>query len=254
MEKEKKKSTIEISHKKNIENFFGIIAACGEFGSKYNPANEDLTIAKMTARYDEAVILDKNYSVGAMELKVLINAQQTLFKELKSLCRRAYNSLKCSKENSGNKLSAKRKMEEITGDKVRRKKDEDGNVLEHTKSNSQLGMDDVLGKFYEFIVWLKNMTFYNPQEEILKVTGLLEFGEKVDEAKKSVVLKRSVVKDLMLKRDKGLYGDDTGLVDVSLACKSYVKSLYGARSEEAMTVTKILVKRLKRIKGVKEGA
>lgn len=247
------KEKSEITHDNNIFNFLSIIHYCEQFGSDYNPANEDLTIANMADRWTEVGEMQKNYLKAVVDRKLAINLRQEKIALLKSLVRRAYNSLASTKEMKSSIEDLKRKMKEITGDNVRRKKDEEGNVEKNTVSNSHLGVADVLGNFQEFIVMLELSTFYNAQEDILKVAKLKLFYEEVESAIEDVYLKSAVASTLMNVRDKGLYGRD-GLVDVSLGCKMYMRSLFGARSVEAKTVSAIKLKRLKRIAELPEGS
>jgi hypothetical protein len=240
-------STSEISHEVNISNFKSIINFCLEFGSDYNPANEDLTIVNMMARCTQVETLQKNYMEAAVEKKVAINSRQEIYMELKSRVRRAFNSLASTKEEESVIMDAKGLMKTITGDNVRRKRDKDGKIVKGTISNSHLGVVEVLGNFNRFISLLGLTTFYAPQEDKLKVVKLRALYYQVDTANNLVVEKSTMAITLMGIRDKGLYAKETGLVDVSLACKRYVRSLYGARSEEAKTVSGIKLKRLKRV-------
>jgi hypothetical protein len=245
-EKTEVKEKSEITHDNNIFNLFSIVSYCAQFGSVYNPGNEDLTIANMTDRWTEVGEMQKSYKNAVVDRKVAINLRQEKMVLLKSMTRRACNSLLTTKEDQNTKEDVKRLMQTITGDNVRRKKDKEGNVEKNTVSNSHLGVDDVLGNFREFIVLLEACTYYNAQESILKVANLKLFYEEIDNARNDVILKAAVASTLMNARDKGLYGRD-GLVDVSLACKRYMRSLFGARSVEAKTVSAIKLKRLKRI-------
>jgi hypothetical protein len=239
-------SISEISHEVNIFNFKSIINFCLEFGSDYNPANEDLTIVNMMARWTQVGTMQTNYTKAVTEKRLAINSRQEIYKELKSRVRRAYNSLASTKEMESTKKDAKGLMKTITGDNVRRKRDKDGKIVKGTVSNSHLGVADVLGNFDRFINVLGLATFYDPQEDKLKVVKLRALYYLVDAANSHVDELSAIAINLMETRDKGLYAKETGLVDVSLACKRYVRSLYGARSEEAKTVSGIKLKRLKR--------
>jgi hypothetical protein len=245
-EMKNKEEKIEISHDINIFNFKSIINFCLEFGSDYNPTNEDLTLVNMMARWTQVGNMQKNYMEAVTEKKLAINSRQEIYKELKSRVRRAYNSLASTKEMESTKKDAKTLMKSITGDNVRRKRDKDGKFVKGTVSNSHLGFAEILGNFDRFINVLGLATYYSPQEDKLMVAKLRALYYQVDAANSQVDEKSAIAITVMITRDKGLYSKETGLVDVSLACKRYVRSLYGARSEEAMTVSRIKLKRLKR--------
>jgi hypothetical protein len=51
-------------------------------------------------------------------------------------------------------------------------------------------------------------------------------------------------------RNHSLYDIDLGVIDITLACKKYVRGLYGAKSPEARSVTGIYLKRVMKIKPV----
>jgi hypothetical protein len=50
-----------------------------------------------------------------------------------------------------------------------------------------------------------------------------------------------------IERDECMYLEGTGLVDVTLLCKKYVSSVFGARSDKTRMVTKHRLRRMMKI-------
>jgi hypothetical protein len=51
-------------------------------------------------------------------------------------------------------------------------------------------------------------------------------------------------------RDHALYDIGTGLVDLTVSCKKYVKGLFGAKSPEADSVVRIKFRRIMKLNAV----
>jgi hypothetical protein len=179
-----------------------------------------------------------------------INDRQDLIEELVKRVRRVNSVVGCSEATKELQRDVKALADRFTGDKVRKKKTKDGKPAKKWVSNSHLSVPMRTETFEHLLSILRIEPFYAPNEPILKIAALDDAAaclgsltEAVDRANANAAVKR-------LDRDKGLYLEGDGLVDVSLLCKKYVRALFGARSEEAKGVTGIKLKRFMRIKKV----
>ena len=138
-------------------------------------------------------------------------------------------------------------VDKFTGDKVRKKKPKDGKPVKKWVSNSHLGVDsrqETLGLLLEV---LRNEPHYTPNEPILQIAALDDAAARLGSLSSAVSGANSNAAVKRIERDRALYLEDDGLVDVSLMCKKYVRALFGASSEEAKLVSAIKLKRFMRI-------
>jgi len=231
----------------NIANFKSIINLCINLGAKYNPSNPDISIAGMTAKWSAAEALHEIYLVKLMATKNPINDREDLFKKMKSITVRSSSFYYCSQSSDLNKESVKALVRKITGSNVHRKKLADGRIDPKHKSNSHLSYEVMTDNFATLISWYKNDANYLPNEADLTIASLDVLLGKLTAANSLVGRLMAEKTVAMNDRDKALFTKVSGIVDVSLACKKYVRALFGVKSEEAKAVSGILVKRMKSV-------
>jgi hypothetical protein len=241
-------STSESSHVGNIANFKLLIILCEELGSVYNPGNIDLSVASMTARCAALETMHNDYVVAKMATNLPINNKQELIRKLKNIASRSKEFFVATNTSASNKNDVKGLVRMITGSNVRRKKSKDGTPIGKWVSNSRLGVDNILDNFKDLLNYYESDTNYAPNETELKVASLKTL---INDLEAASLLASSVTmdeKNLRRARNEGLYMEGTGLVDVSLKCKRYIRSVFGARSKEAKLASEIKLKRFLKIR------
>ncbi len=236
------------SHVENIERFGIIITICNGFGTVYNPLNEKLSVANMTLQKEEARQLHDDYIVADAATELPINERQDMIEELVKRMRSVKNLVLCTNAEKSFKMDVKTLVDKFTGDKVRKKKPKEGEVVKKRKSNSHLGVVKRIETFGLLLSLLRNEPTYAPNEDFLKITALDDAAARLESLSGTVEGLKIAASLKRLERDRSLYLEDDGLVDVSLKCKKYVRAVYGARSEEAKLVSKIKLKRFMRVK------
>jgi hypothetical protein len=236
------------SHAENIGRFYTIIHRCNGFGAAYNPSNPQLSIVNMTLQLETVKQLDDEYGVAYIATKNPINDRQELIAELVKRIRRVKNAVLCSEASDAFKRDVKALSDKFTGDKVRRKKNKEGKPIKKRRSNSHLDVASRMGTLESLLELLRIEPSYAPNEPILKMTALDDALARMENLTDAVDSANAIAALKRIERDKGLYMEDDGLVDVSLMCKKYVRAVFGARSPEAKEVSAIKLKRFMRIK------
>jgi alkylhydroperoxidase/carboxymuconolactone decarboxylase family protein YurZ len=241
----------EDSHDENIDRFMKIINACIAFEEKYNPKYEAIFISNMTTKWTEVVALQSKYSRDWAALANAVNNRQVLFKSMKKIAVRTKDFLDGSDVSDATIKDVKAKVRLITGSNVRKRKLKEGEAVKKWVSNSHLGFDNMAKNFGLLIEIYRNEPEYDPNEPILKIAHLDEMLVELRTASDTVNKLNAIFKIAMDERDYGLYDEGEGLVDISLKCKKYVRAVFGPKSPEAKNVSKIKLKRFKRLNKAK---
>jgi len=250
---EKMVSTSEAGHAKNVANFEHLVSYCTGYGTTYNPGNDAIKVDALTP-----LLTSANSSINAVNAVLpahtnAISARDIAFKPLSKLITRLINALKSSgaaQQYIGNALSLVRK---IQGRRASRKfTEEEKKALvaegkeQYQISASQLSFDNRLDNFDKLIKLLASIPEYAPNEADLKVTALTTLFTDLKAKNKAVIDATTPLSNARIARNEILYKETTGLVDVALAVKSYVKSLFGANSSQFRQISKLKFRRYKR--------
>ena len=80
---------------------------------------------------------------------------------------------------------------------------------------------------------------YTPNEVDLQVATLTTLAANLAVANTNVINATTNLSNARITRDTTLYAPDTGLYDIQLEVKKYVKSVFGASSQQFKQVSKI---------------
>jgi hypothetical protein len=236
-------STSETGHIINIENFRKIIDRCEQFPN-YSPPNDNITVVNMTAKWTSANDAHSAYLTARNNTKVPVDDREVLFENMEGIVRRVLYNYECTDASKQAKEDAAGYVRKITGSNVRIPRLENNIPDPKYVSNSQQSFVKKVEHFEQLIIMLKSDTYYKPNENYLKTTALDTMLTDLKNANKSVEQLAAVVDKYRADRNHALYDGGTGIIDVSLACKKYVRSLFGAKSDEAKSVTGIPLKRI----------
>src|SRR6185369_16666945 len=84
---------------------------------------------------------------------------------------------------------------------------------------------------------LDNSGIYAPNETELQIGALQTYSTSLKNANTNVINNTTPVSNKRITRDEVLYGAGTGLVDLALMVKKYVKSVYGADSPQYQQIS-----------------
>jgi hypothetical protein len=239
----------ETGHAKNVANFGILITSVNGFGEAYNPSKQTITTTALASLYDNAkdVMRDYNGLSGAYGLAVA--NREVAFEPLSKLATRILNALRASDVTKQVIEAAESLVRKIQGKRATPKKTEEQKaaLLAEGKgakevSSSQMSFDNRLDSFDKLIQLLGNISQYAPNEEELKVSTLSNFYAALSSANSAAGLAETDLSNIRLTRNELLYKAGTGLVDVAMSVKTYVKSLFGATSPQFKQVSGLVFK------------
>jgi hypothetical protein len=243
-------SKSETGHATNMKLAREIISICEGYGVNFQPTNPLISLTSMTAITDTAESLHRIYTDDLMKYKTGVNAKGLMVKRLKFLAKHSLNYYASLSDIKENVETAKSYLRKITGSNVRKKRDENHEVLPGQVSNCQMDLPHLMENFAGLLSFYAQREMYVPMEADIKVVSMQAFLVELQAVVDEVVDLKTKADNSRIDRDKCMYMEDTGLVDVTLLCKRYVRSVYGARSEEAKMVLKLKLRRMVKLKKV----
>jgi hypothetical protein len=244
-------STSETGHAKNVANFETLISFCVGYGATYNPSRDALKVANLQTLLTDAkaVIVDCKAKETAFDNATDVRKES--FSTLKALGTRIVNALSVSgvadsvvegARTINRKLQGQRANGSVTSEPV---STESATPAPSTTSSSQQSYDNLVEHFNGLIELVSSHTEYNPNETELKVATLQTYSTELRTANTNVQNANTEWSNSRISRDKTLYANNTGLVDIALDVKAYVKSVFNSTSPQYGQISGIEFKRAK---------
>ena len=244
-------STTETGHAKNAATFEDLISFCTGYGATYNPSKAVLKIPAMTTQLTGVNTALQAVKVAKTAYDNATNTRELAFKPLKSLCTKIVNALAATEaaqqtvddvKTTNNKIQGKRAktIEKPTAEELAK-----GAEPIKTSSTSQQSYDKLIDHFAQLIATLTAEPKYLPNENELKVATLNTMLTDLRTKNTAVINATTTLSNARIARDKTLYAEITGLIDVALDVKQYVKSLFGANSPQYKQVSALKFSRSK---------
>lgn len=241
---------IERGHQKNVANFEDLISFCIAYGTTYNPANSNITITALQAKRTAALADLQAVKTAKTALDNATNSREILFKDFKKLATRIVNALIAvspakqtidDAKTINNKIQGKRAT---GGKKVKpgsepAPSDNPSTSEESSISVSQQSYDSLMDHFAKLIETVTQEPLYAPNEADLSIAGLNTLLTSMQTANTGVINAYTTFSNSRIVRDKTLYHESSGLVQLSTEVKKYVKSLFGASSPQYKQVSKL---------------
>lgn len=227
-------SSAETGHAKNLANFQTLIQFVSGYGNHYNPSKDTLKIPHLNliatnAQAKLADVIQKN-----TEYNNAVNNRIMAYQNLRTLSTRLINALQVTdapKEMVNNAKAFNRKLQG--------KRASSATIVTNLDtpapvkiSVSQQSFDLQIQHFASLIAVLQSEPSYTPNEDELKINYLHNKETDLLNKNKEVSVAYVNVSNSRIMRDRTLYDDTIGLVDVATEVKKYVKSIYGAGSPE----------------------
>ncbi|MDR2928523.1 MAG: hypothetical protein LBV41_10065 [Cytophagaceae bacterium] len=228
---------VDGGHGKNIANFEVLISYCASCGGSYNPNRPELAINAMKTLLGTSqssvskVISAKNGN------NMAINARQILFAPVRQLSMRIVYALEASgasQQTVDDAQGINRKMQ----NRRSTPKPEAG-TGKRSISTAQLSYSNVIDHLMQLVAIVTSEPLYNPNEDDLKVEALNEYIHKMKATTTFVVESHTAYTTARHERDRILYGEKTGLVDIAMDVKKYIRSVFGNLSTEYKDIIKI---------------
>lgn len=238
----------ETGHAKNVATFEDLISFCTAYGAAYSPSKAALKIASLITLRKNAEDCISSVTGTKTQLTTAINKRQEAFEPLKKLCTKIVNALDAT--DASDKLvkdarSINKKMQgKRVGEKPAPVKKEGSEEAEDKSiSVAQLSFDSLIDTFHKVITLVSSEPTYMPNETELQVSTLTATLGNLKARNSAAINAVTDYSNARITRDIILYAPSTGLVDIALGVKQYVKSVFGAGSPQFIQVSKLEFKR-----------
>jgi len=224
-------STSETGHAINFENFEDLIQVNTGFDAGYNPTNALITLEAMQIKFNATDAAIDALSKAKQPFIDAENDRQQAFADMKKRVTRVVNSFKAMQETTDRQYKdAMTIVHKIRGERAKKVDPES----EDSISVSQQSFDQLYNHFRDFLNYITGHAFYAPNETELKPKALNAMLADLRAKNKAVTTAAVPYKKALNNRNKVMYAVKTGLVDVAIESKDYVKSAFegGAKSPE----------------------
>lgn len=236
----------ETGHAQNVAKLGELNSNITTFGELYNPPKESLKLVSLQSLEQRGKDAISAVHTAFASYSKAIKAREFAFEALPKLVTRIINSLKACDTTEQVDESARSIVRKIQGRRASAKKTEDEKaaskvagveLIEH--SSSQMSFDSRLDNFDKLIKLLFTVDQYTPNEPDLKVESLAALLNNLRMKNAEVVTAASRLNSVRLSRNEILYKTNSGLIDIALDAKSYIKSLFGASSQQYKQIAKL---------------
>lgn len=242
-------STYETGHAKNMTNLESLITSIIALGTSYNPSRDSIKLTVLQTLLNESKDSLNTVNIAQAAYSNAVAARKDAFKPFSQLITRVYNSLKATDTTIQVDQSARTIVQKLQGRRASAKiTEEEKKALEaegkevNQISASQMSFDSRIENFDKFIMLLSSVPFYNPNEEELKIETLKALYNQLKEKNTDVILATIQLSNSRITRNKILYKENTGLVDIAFDSKTYIKSVFGATSPQYKQVSRLYFK------------
>lgn len=179
-------------------------------------------------------------------LKLATGARDLAFKELSPLITKVNNALKASDVTKQveesvltivRKLQGRRATPKLNGEE--KKASEAAGKPVVNNSASQMGFESRIENFDKLVKLLSSVPQYTPNESYLNISGLTNTLNDIKAKNLAVKSAEVPLSNARITRNDLFYKADTGLVDIALDVKTYIKSVYGASSPQYKKISGI---------------
>jgi hypothetical protein len=230
----------ETGHARNVERFAQLISFVQGYGADYAPNNAAITLVNLQAKLAAAQAGIDGVSSALAPWKVVTNDRQNAFEGIRKLTTRVVNSLAASgapKNTVDDAKSLKRKIDGARAKALPKDNPETPDDESRGNSVSQQSYTQLTEHLDNLIELLDSSGTYAPNETELQVATLTSYSTSLKNANTAVINATTPLSNSRVTRDEALYADETGLVDVATVVKKYVKSLYGADSQQYQQIS-----------------
>lgn len=246
-------NTSETGHAKNVTNLESLITSIIALETSYNPSRDSIKLPALQALLTASKESLNAVNIAQATYSNAVAARKVAFEPFGKLITRVMNSLKASGTSTQVVQSARPIVRKLQGRRASAKiTEEEKKALEaegkevNQISASQMSFDNRIENFDRLIMLLSSIRLYNPNEEELKVETLKALHNQLKEKNTEVILPIVQLSNSRMNRNKILYNENTGLVDVALDSKTYIKSIFGATSPQYKQISKLRFIRPKR--------
>lgn len=238
----KKNSVSETGHAINVSNFETLIIICTNYGTNYNPSNNEIKLTELTTLHTQSKQALTLVNTTQTPFSNFEGQRQILFKPLKSLATKVLGALRGANVASTVIKDAETINRKIQGKRASSKTTPEGETPKDQISVAQQSYDQLIEHFDKLIALVSLEPKYNPNETPLKTNTLVAYKTQLEISNTNVKNTFTPYNNALIARNKKLYDPETGLITRAAIVKNYVKSVYGASSDEYKAINKLRFK------------
>ena len=242
-------NTSETGHAKNVTNLESLITSIVALETSYNPSRDSIKLPALQALLTASTESLNAVNIAQAAYSNAVAARKVAFEPFSKLITRVMNSLKASGASTQVVQSARTIVRKLQGRRASAKiTEEEKKALEaegkevNQISASQMSFDNRIENFDRLIMLLSSIPLYNPNEAELKVETLKALHNQLKEKNSEVILPIVQLSNSRIARNKILYKENTGIVDIAVDSKTYIKSVFGATSPQYKQVSRLYFK------------
>lgn len=243
-------STSETGHAKNVALFEDLISCCMGYGeSNYNPSKPILQLAALNTKLTAARAALQTVKTSKTAYDNATNIRENAMASLKPLATKIINALMATDATPQTIDDARAIVNKIRGTgkakSIPSAQAGASTPVAKTKSTAQGSYDKQVDHLAQLIVILSAEPSYIPNENQLKVATLNELHANLTTRNTAVGNGWIALSNARVNRDNVMYAELTGMVDVAMGVKNYVKSVFGSTSPQFKQVSKLKFTRSK---------
>jgi hypothetical protein len=242
----------ESGHIRNVSNFESLLSGIATFGNDYRPSKAGLKPEALKELLAAARLVLMAANQARSEYIAAVDVRKTAFASMGKYVTRIINALKASDSSVEADKTAMILVRKLRGERVSAFLSatemavlEAGGKMVRQHSSSQMNFDSRLDNFDKLVYLLETIPEYSPNEPELKVEALKAYYYDLKAKNSEVIVAESKKKSACRRRSELLYTPLTGLVDLAIDAKAYVKSVTGSTDYRYLQIAKLRFKNLK---------
>ena len=234
-------SANETGHAKNVANLSDLISFCTGYGPTYNPSKASIKLASLNTLLADAQTTINEVNIQNTAYNNAVNTRILAFKNLKPLSTRIVNALSATDATTETIKDAKTVNKKVQGQRATAIPTQtDPNLpAPATISTSQQSYDQLIQHLDRMLTILNAEPTYTPNEADLQIATLTAYQNTLITANNNVTATYTDISNARITRNTTLYKKTTGLYDIAMSVKDYVKSVFGSTSPQYKQISKI---------------
>jgi hypothetical protein len=235
-------STSETGHYVNIANFNQLIVACTSLGPSYNPSNPLLSVASMQLLYTDTLNQNNVVTANLQPYTLQVNLRQTVFADMRQRSTRIVNAASITANVDPKVVEDLRSiLASIRGKRISKAIPESETQISVAQTSFNMWYDH----FAKLVALVAAIPGYAPNETDLQIININALRDSLLTANNAVVQAVSNLRLSKIGRNEYLYRAGDGVVDIALAAKVYIGTVFGKNSQPYNTVKGIKFTRVK---------
>lgn len=244
-------STKQSGHEQNVVNLGVMIHRIKSFRPGYDPSRDEFTVENLESLKGNGETVIDSWNLAENVFKKSVSARGQGFTDFDSMTTRSINALRISGASAQiveqaeaivRNLRGERASDKLTEAEIAEAKENGEEIKNNTVHNSTI--DSKVENLKKYIQFISIEEKYNPNEADLKIDTLNNKLLSLKTVNDSYSASDAALNAARMARNTVLYTNNTGLVDICLGVKLYVKSAFGATSPEYKAISDLKFRKI----------